>query len=47
MKKYVCLNCGLILLEQDSKPEDQIHCPKCGHDVLFWKKLEEEVKARK
>jgi len=46
MKKYVCLSCGWILLEKDSKPEDQVRCPKCGHDVLFWKRVEEKEANR-
>jgi DNA-directed RNA polymerase subunit RPC12/RpoP len=47
MKKYICSFCGWILIEPDSKPEDQVRCPKCGHEVMFWKKVEDEVESRR
>ena len=47
MRRYVCSKCGWISDEADSKPEDQIYCPKCQGQMLFWKRLEREVKTRR
>lgn len=44
---YVCLKCGHIIRRLNCQPENTVHCPKCGHDVLYWSSLELEVEARR
>ena len=45
--RYVCTNCGFIVEMRSYQSEATLRCLLCGHNVVFWCRIEAEIEARR
>lgn len=45
--RYVCTDCGFIVEMTGYQSEATLRCPLCGHNVLFWSRMEADIEDRR